>query len=122
MRALLASSKRFICGTSGLSAKLAILALIWWLFLPMKKMAKRKNPGSDVDYGEDRAPMRRLGPTGLNARPRLARRGGRGPVAHEDHCARQWDQGGLDRVWITDFTYLRCAQGWRGLGFSDRLF
>ena len=38
--------------------------------------------------------------------------GGRGPVAHEDHCARQWDQGALDRVWITDFTYLRCAQGW----------
>ena len=21
-------------------------------------------------------------------------------------------QGDLDRVWITDFTYLRCAQGW----------
>ena len=33
-------------------------------------------------------------------------------MAHEDHCARQWDQGALDRVWITDFTYLRCAQGW----------
>ena len=31
-------------------------------------------------------------------------------MAHEDHCARQWDQGALDRVWITDFTYLRCAQ------------
>ena len=75
-------------------------------------LAKRKNRGSDVDYGEDRAPMRRLGLTGLNTRPRPARRGGRGPVAHEDHCARQWDQGGLDRVWITDVTYLRCAQGW----------
>ena len=37
---------------------------------------------------------------------------GGGPVAHEDHCARQWDQGALDRVWIADFTYLRCAQGW----------
>ena len=33
-------------------------------------------------------------------------------MAHEDHCARQWDQGALDRVWITDCTYLRCAQGW----------
>ena len=75
-------------------------------------LAKRKNPGSNVDYGEDRAPMRRLGLTGLNTHPRPARRGGRGPVAHEDHCARQWDQGALDRVWITDFTYLRCAQGW----------
>ena len=52
------------------------------------------------------ASMRRLGLTGLNTRPRPARRGGRGPVAHEDHCARQWDHGGLDRVWITDVTYL----------------
>ena len=58
------------------------------------------------------ASMRRLGLTGLNTRPRPARRGGRGPVVHEDHCARQWDHGGLDRVWITDVTYLRCAQGW----------
>ena len=33
-------------------------------------------------------------------------------MAHEDHCARQWNQGALDRVWITDLTYLRCAQGW----------
>ena len=47
-------------------------------------------------------------PSGVGAH----RRGGRGPVAHEDHCARQWDQGALDRVWITDLTYLRCAQGW----------
>ena len=36
---------------------------------------------------------------------------GGGPVAHEDHCARQWDQDATDRVRITDFTYLRCAQG-----------
>ena len=56
--------------------------------------------------------LARAGVTGLNTHPRPARRGGRGPVAHEDHCARQWDQGALDRVWITDFTYLRCAQGW----------
>ena len=52
-------------------------------------LAKRKNPGSDVDYGEDRAPMRRLGLTGLNTRPRPARRGRRPLVVHEDHCARQ---------------------------------
>ena len=25
---------------------------------------------------------------------------------------RRWDQGAVDRVWITDFTYLRCVQGW----------
>ena len=75
-------------------------------------LAKRKNPGSDVDYGEDRASMRRLGLTGLNTHPRPVRCGGRPLVVHEDHCARQWDHGALDRVWITDFTYLRCTQGW----------
>ena len=61
------------------------------------------------------ASMRRQGLTGLNTHPRPPKRGGRGgrgPIAHEDHCARQWGQGALDRVWITDFTYLRCAQGW----------
>ena len=68
--------------------------------------------GVDVGVRAVVASMRRLGLTGLNTRPRLARRGGRGPVAHEDHCARQWDQGGLEWVWVTDFTYLRCAQGW----------
>ena len=28
---------------------------------------------------------------------------------------RQWDQGALDRVWIVDFTYMCCAQGWVNL-------
>ena len=56
--------------------------------------------------------MRRLGLTGFNTRPRRVRRVGRPPVTHEDHCNHQWDQGALDRVWITDFTYLRYAQGW----------
>ena len=68
--------------------------------------------GVDVGVRAVAASMRRLGLTGLNTHPRPARRGGRGPVTHEDHCARQWDQGATDRVWITDFTYLRCAQGW----------
>ena len=68
--------------------------------------------GVDVGVRAVAASMRRQGLTGLNTHPRPSRRGGRGPVAHEDHCARQWDQGALDRVWITDFTYLRCAQGW----------
>ena len=68
--------------------------------------------GVDVGVRAVAASMRRQGLTGLNTHPLPARRGGRGPVAHEDHCARQWDQGALDRVWITDFTYLRCAQGW----------
>ena len=68
--------------------------------------------GVDVGVRAVAASMRRQGLTGLNTHPRPARRGGRGPVAHEDHCVRQWDQGALDRVWITDFTYLRCAQGW----------
>ena len=68
--------------------------------------------GVDVGVRAVAASMRRQGPTGLNTHQRPARHGGRGPVAHEDHCARQWDQGALDRVWITDSTYLRCAQGW----------
>lgn len=68
--------------------------------------------GVDVGVRAVAASMRRQGLSGLNTYPRPARRGGRGPVAHEDHCVRQWDQGALDRVWITDFTYLRCAQGW----------
>ena len=60
--------------------------------------------GVDVGVRAVAASMRRLGLTGLNMRSRLTRRGGRGPVAHEDHCARQWDHGGLDRVWITDYS------------------
>ena len=68
--------------------------------------------GVDVGVRAVAASMRRQGLSGLNTHPRPAKRGRRGPVAHEDHCARQWDQGALDRVWITDFTYLRCAQGW----------
>ena len=67
--------------------------------------------GVDVGVRAVAASMRRQGLSGLNTHPR-PKRGGRGPVAHEDHCARQWDHGALDRVWITDFTYLRCAQGW----------
>lgn len=65
--------------------------------------------GVDVGVRAVAASMRRQGLTGLNTRPRPVRCGGRPLVAHEDHCARQWDQGALDRVWITDFTYLRCA-------------
>ena len=68
--------------------------------------------GMDVGGRAVAASMRRQGRTGLNTHPRPARRGGRGLVVHEDHCAHQWDQGSSDRVWITDFTYLRCAQGW----------
>lgn len=56
--------------------------------------------------------LRRQGLPGLHAHPRPARRGRWPLVAHEDYCARQWDQGALDRVWITDLTYLRCVQGW----------
>ena len=60
--------------------------------------------GVDVGVRAVAASMRRQGPTGCSTRPRLARRGGRPPVAHEDHCARQWDQGATDRVWITDYS------------------
>ena len=60
--------------------------------------------GVDVGVRAVAASMRRQGLIGLNTHPRPSRCGGRVPVAHEDHCARQWDQGALDRVWITDFT------------------
>ena len=59
--------------------------------------------GVDVGMRAVAASMRRLGLTGLNTHARPARRGGQGPVAHEDHCAHQWDQGTLDHMWITDF-------------------
>ena len=52
--------------------------------------------GVDVGVRAVAASMRRQGLTGLNTHPRPSRRGGRGPVAPEDHCARQWDQGALD--------------------------
>ena len=68
--------------------------------------------GVDVGVRAVTASMRRQGLSGLNTHPRPARRAGRAPVAHEDHCVRRWDHGALDRVWITDLTYLRCAQGW----------
>ena len=54
--------------------------------------------GVDVGVRAVAASMRHQGLTGLNTHPRPARRGGRGPVAHEDHYAHQRDQGALDRV------------------------
>lgn len=68
--------------------------------------------GVDVGVRAVAASMRRLGLTGLHSRPRPAKHKGRGSVAHEDRCARQWDQGATDRVWIMDSTYRRCAQDW----------
>lgn len=58
------------------------------------------------------ASMRRQGLEGLSTRtwrrpPKDPR-----PLAHPDRCERAWDQGRLDRVWVTDFTYLRTGQGW----------
>lgn len=31
---------------------------------------------------------------------------------HKDHCRRRWDRGGIDKVWVTDFTYLKSGCGW----------
>ena len=65
--------------------------------------------GVDVGVRAVATSMHRLGLTGPNARPRLARRGGWAPVAHEDHCARQWDHGGLDNSRINKPS-TTCAQ------------
>ena len=70
--------------------------------------------GVDVGVRAVAASMRRLGLTGLHARPRQIKRGGRPPVTHEDRCARQWDQGALDRVWITRL-YLPAVRARLGL-------
>ena len=60
--------------------------------------------GVDVGVRAVAQSMRRQGMTELLAHPRHSKRGGRGPAAHEDHCARQSDLGTLDRVWITDYS------------------
>lgn len=49
--------------------------------------------GVDVGVRAVAQSMRRQGMTELHAHPRHSKRGGRGPVAHDDLCALQWDQG-----------------------------
>lgn len=57
--------------------------------------------------------MRRQGLSAVSTRQFYRPASGKGEVDdHADHCERAWDKGALDRVWVTDFTYLRCGAGW----------
>ena len=57
--------------------------------------------------------MRRQGLEGLSTRSfQHPDRNKRTECQHGDLCERTWDKGQLDAVWVTDFTYLRCGEGW----------
>ena len=59
------------------------------------------------------ASLRRQGLRAVSSRMfRHPRSKDAGECVYEDSCNRQWDKGSLDKVWITDFTYLRSGQGW----------
>ena len=57
--------------------------------------------------------MKRQGLEGLSTRSfRTPGRKTQAQCRHEDLCERTWDHGRLNAAWITDFTYLRCGEGW----------
>lgn len=57
--------------------------------------------------------MRRQGLEGLSTRSfRVPGRQTQAQCRHEDLCERIWDHGRLNAAWGTDFTYLRCGEGW----------
>lgn len=72
-----------------------------------------KRRGTSADVKTVSASMRRMGLEGLSTRkwrnPKSRRDDS---YVHPDRCERSWDKGTTDRVWITDFTYLRTGQGW----------
>lgn len=71
--------------------------------------------------------MRRQGLEGLSTRSfRVPGRKIQAQCRHEDLCECTCDQERLDAAWITDFTYLRCDEGWVYLcairdGYSRRV-
>lgn len=57
--------------------------------------------------------MRRQGLEGLSTTSfRCSSPKTRKQCHNDDLCQRSWDQGGLNKVQITDITYLRCRQVW----------
>ena len=57
--------------------------------------------------------MKRQGLEGLSTRSfRKPGHKTQAQCRHEDLCERTWDHGRLNAAWITDFTYLRCGEGW----------
>ena len=69
--------------------------------------------GVDVDRKTVARSMKRQGLEGLSTRSfRTPGRKTQAQCRHEDLCERTWDHGRLNAAWITDFTYLRCGEGW----------
>lgn len=69
--------------------------------------------GIDVDRKTVARSMRRQGLEGLSTRSfRSPGRKAQVQCRHEDLCERTWDHGRLNAAWVTDFTYLRCGEGW----------
>lgn len=76
-------------------------------------LADFKADGIDVNVKTIAKSMRRLGIEGCSTRKyRTNKTLAAKQLAHKDHCQRVWDQGALDMVWITDFTYLWAGEGW----------
>lgn len=73
-----------------------------------------RRAGEKVGVRAVAASMRRQGLEAVSTRQFRQAGAKRGSEVgdHRDHCQRVWDKGGLDRVWVTDFTYLRCGEGW----------
>lgn len=79
---------------------------------PRITVALRRS-GARVGAWAVAASMRRQGLSAVSTRQFYRPEGAEREIDdHEDHCQRQWDTGEVDKVWVTDFTYLRCGQGW----------
>lgn len=73
-----------------------------------------KRKGTKVDKKTVAASMARQGLEGISPRGFRPVTTIAGESAHRipDRVQRTWDQGGLNKVWISDITYLRTGEGW----------
>lgn len=76
--------------------------------------AQLAREGVRVDRKTVAASMRRQGIQGISPRRFRPVTTIPGTRTHSipDRCKRTWDQGEVNRVWVTDITYLRTRQGW----------
>ncbi|WP_259462491.1 IS3 family transposase [Corynebacterium diphtheriae] len=80
---------------------------------PRLAAALQRDYGIQVDKKRVAASLKRQGLEAISTRQfRLPHGFGTVAMAHLDHCERVWDRGAIDKVWITDFTYLRSGEGW----------